>query len=154
MTIPVPTVPAVRAALYTALVAACTPDTDVDLLVRYDEPGPYQPEDIVSVGDVTTRTTEPLAMVGGMGALALNEAYSVEVVIDVCRSGDDPGQVTTERAWALEAQVETVVRTDPTFGGNTWIARPGQSRSESEWTEDHGWFRVRITVSVDVEAAI
>ena len=154
MSIPISTVPGVRASLFEALQATCTAAAGVDLLVRYDDPGPFEPPDIVSLGDVTNRNVEYHAMVGDMGAQSLAESYSIEVVIDVCRQGDDPGQVTTERAWALAAQVETAARTDPTFGGLAWESRPGVSRSESQWTEDHAWYRVRVTVSIDVEAVI
>lgn len=153
MTIPVSTAPQVKAYLFTQLQTAITPVTGSSLLVCYDEPGPNEPDDIVSVGDVTTRTTTPLAMVGSGGAGWLIEDYSIEVVVDCYRGGDDP-QTVTERAWALIGQVETVVRNDPSLGGLAIEAKPGSCRSESMWDDAHKGRRVRVTVAVDVQAQL
>jgi len=153
MTIPVSTAPAVKAYLFTQLQANITAASGSSLLVCYDEPGPYEPDDIVSVGDVTARNTAQLAMVGSGGAGWLIENYSLEVVVDCFRGGDDP-QTVDERAWALIGQVEAVVRTDPSCGDLVVEARPGQCRSESMWDDAHKGRRVRAAVAVDVQAQI
>jgi len=153
VSIPTSTVPQVKAYLFTQLQSTLTAEQGSSLLVCCDEPGPYEPDDIVSVGDVTTRTTVPLAMVGSGGAGWLVETYSLEIVVDCYRGGDNP-QAVAERAWSLIGQVETVVRTDPSCGGLVIEARPGECRSESAWDEQHKGRRVRVTVAVDVQAQI
>lgn len=157
MTIPTSTVPAVKAYLFAQLEAACTKDPSDNgthaLLVSYDEPGPYEPDDIVSVGAVTERRLTPLAFVGSGGANALREDYALEITIDVFRGGDQ-AQTCYERAWALLGQVETAVRADPTLGGLVEQAWPRLARDEPAWDEEHKGRRVRLTVSVDCAVAL
>jgi hypothetical protein len=140
MTIPSSSVPGARRWLFTSLVASLTEDQDLtlpdgyvgdgsaSLLVCLDEPGPYQPADIVVVGKVE-RDPEITGMVGGGGAGWITEKYSIEIRIEVARGGDD-ALSAFERACDLLVQVETVVRTDPTMGGNVLWGRPGHSTIE------------------------
>ena len=151
MTIPVSTVPAVKAYLVTQLTATLTAATGKQLGVFYDEPGPFQPDDVVSVGDVTSFVSAPGAMVGGGGAGWIEERYTLEVVIDVFRGGDQ-AQTAYERAWALLAGVCSLVRTDPSLGSRVVEARPGQVTTTSEWDADHKGRHVRLSLGVDVGA--
>lgn len=153
MTIPVSTVPAVKAYLLAQLVAGLAAASNEQLLVEYDDPGPYQPGDVVSVGDVTSYVAAPGAMVGGGGAGWIEEQYSLEIHIDVFRGGDY-AQTVFERAWTLNAGICSVIRTDPSLGQRVIEARPGVATSSSSWDEDRLGRRVRLTQAVDVAAWI
>lgn len=154
MTYPVSTVPAVKTWLYAQLQTACTADAGVDLLVRYGDPGPYDPEDVVSVGDIRQRRVEPFGMVGTMQAGSLNEAYTLTVEVDVMRAGDDPAGAATTKAWALASQVETAVRTDPTLGSNVILSRPSTSSDTGQWSDDHNDYAVHVEVDIYAETVI
>lgn len=145
----VSTAPAVKAYLLTQTKATLTAAANERLLVVYNEPGTDLPGDIVSIGSVLNRVTEPSAYVGGGGQHWLTERYTVEVVVDVFRGGDR-SQVAEERAWYLAGLVEQIVRTDPSLGGLVLEARPGAAESEGSWDEGHRGHRVRLTLAVDV----
>lgn len=146
MAIPTSSAPAARLWLFHALVAALLPDAalvdgqgyygdpQASLLVCLDEPGAYQPADIVSVGKVT-RDIETSSMVGSGGAGWLAERYSIHVTIEIAR-GDD-AQSAFERTFALLDQTINVVRADPTLGGAVLWARPQAHDVEVMWTSDH-----------------
>jgi len=88
LVIPTSSAPAARLWLFTQLSAQITPDPsnpDARLIVVYDEPGPDQPEDIVSVGAVH-RTVKAKRLVGGGGPGWLDESYTVEITVDVYRA--------------------------------------------------------------------
>lgn len=158
MTAPVSTVPAFKAWLFTQLQAACTQDVSVtppvDLLVRYAEPGPFEPPDVVSLGAAHSREVKPFAMVGGFNvAGSLFETYTVDVDIDASRAGEDVAQSATERAWVLASAVENTVRADTTAGGAVLECWPTSSSDDPEWT-DNGWLNVHITVSIIVQAVL
>jgi hypothetical protein len=135
---PSSTVPAVKAYLFNALKVRTELATLIaqgEALVSYDDPGPFQPQDIVAVTNVT-RSVKPLQMVGGGGAGWLDESYTVDVVVDVFRGGDDP-QTVFERACLLVDVVVDVVRQDPSLGGLVIQANPEASDYVSEWaTQD------------------
>lgn len=105
------------------------------LLVCLDEPGPNQPDDIVSVGAIN-RDIGTNSLVGGGGAGWLEEKYRITVDIEVYRGGDDPQRVC-ERTSALADGITYSVRTDPTMGGNVLIARPVTSTYDGGWDDDH-----------------
>lgn len=155
MAIPVSTAPAVKAYLFAQLSAQVWPAATgvAAVQVTYDHPGPYMADDIVSVGDLLTRTCMPAAMVGSGGAKWLDEVYQLEVTVDVFR-GADYAQTAFERAFTLMAVVESVVRTDPFCGGLVIEARPLQSTSSSEWDDEHLGRRVRMSLSIEVLAQI
>lgn len=147
MTIPSSTVPAARLWLFKALVASLTPDpglangdgyygdANASLLVCLDEPGTYQPADIVSVGKID-RQISVSSMVGSGGAGYLEERYSIEVTIEAARATED-SQTPFERVCSLVDQVCAVVRGDPTLGGHVLWSKPVTSTCEVVWSDDH-----------------
>ena len=137
-TIPGSTAVAARQYLYDTLTATLTPDPlskTSQLLVCFDEPGEYQPDDIVTVGRVE-RTINPNSLVGGGGAGWLEETYTVEIDIEVYRGGDDP-QGTYTRASALTDQIVAAVRADPSMGGAVLVCKPIASNLDVAWDEAH-----------------
>lgn len=153
MSIPVSTVPAVKSYLVTAVQAQAVAATEEQLVVLYGAPAAYQPDDIIGVGDVLNRATEPEAMVGSGGAGWLTERYELEVVVNAFRAGDFAVEVDA-RAWTMAAYVETAVRLDPSCGGLVLEARPTLSRTESLWSDTHKGRIVRLSYSVEVYAAL
>lgn len=147
MTIPSSSAPGARLWLFNALVAALTPDPGLNdpggyvgddrasLLVCLDEPGTYQPADIVSLGKVD-RQIGVSSMVGSGGAGWLEERYAIAITIEAMRGGDN-AQTAFERACTLIDQICAVVRTDPTLGDNVLWSRPVTSTCEVLWTDDH-----------------
>lgn len=155
MNIPSSTAPASRLWLFNQLTAVLTPDPlspTSSLLVCYDDPGPNQPDDIVSIGGVT-RTFEPGSFVGGGGAGWLKERYTITVAIDVFRGGDD-AQSTYARAQVLADGVVAVVRSDLTLGNNVITATPVSDSSEGEWDQDHLGRHVTSTIEISCLAQI
>lgn len=150
MTIPQSTAPAVRQWLYDQCTAGLAPDplnTRASLLVVFDQPGPNEPDDIVAIGRVR-RQLKAAAMVGGGGAGWLDEAYTVEIVIDVFR-GSDSGQVAYSRATDLANAVIAIVRTDLTLGGHVIRSQPKGDDAEVEWDTEHGGKRACVTVEIE-----
>ena len=151
---PVSSVPTVKAWLFTTLGTACTAATGIDLLVRYAQPGPFDPEDVVSVGACRNRTVSPFALVGGFDQPdSMIEDYDIDIEVDVARFGKDVAQQATERAYTLIGQIETAVRADPTAGGAALKVVPASSSDDPEWT-DNGALNVHAVVTVHVEAVI
>lgn len=147
---------AAKSALFNGLTtafAAMQGASEQPVLVVRADPGPYDPDDIVSVGDVVNRTLTQHAFVGDGGQHAGRETYEVEVVVDCFRMGD-VAQLVDERAWTLEAAVETYVRGNRTLGGVVEDAWPTVSRTESMWDDKHKGHRVRLTVGVECVAEL
>lgn len=150
MPIPGSTSPAVRAWLFSQLTATLMPDPNVTtarLLVCYDEPGPDQPDDIVSIGKVH-RTINVNSMVGGGGAGWLEERYTLEIEIDVYRGNDDP-QYVYQRASDLADAAIAVIRSDPTLGGNVLTSRPQSSAHDVTWDDKHMGRHGTATIEVE-----
>lgn len=127
------------------------------LLVCYDNPGPYEADDLVCVGDVSLEYKFG-SFVGSGGAGWLREDYSVTVVIDVYRGGDN-AQMTYERAQYLSDLVCALVRYDVTLGTannaappQIITATPKMSHVESEWDDDHKGRHSVATVEISVLA--
>jgi hypothetical protein len=155
MSIPSSTAPAARRWLYAQLNSALTPDPlspQSSLLVCYDEPGPNQPDDIVSIGPVA-RTFEPGSFVGNGEAGWLKERYTITVTIDVFRGGDD-AQATYERSQALADGVVAAVRADLTLGGAVLTATPLADNAEGEWDQEHLGRHVTSTIEISCLAYI
>jgi hypothetical protein len=147
--IPASSAPVARKYLYDALNLALTPDplsTKSSLLVCYDQPGPNQPDDIVSVGKVH-RQIGVSAMVGDGGAGWLEENYTVEVLVDVFRGGDS-APAAYNRASGLVDAIVAVVRADLSLGGAVLRAKPMSDLTEVEWDDDHGGQRATSTLEV------
>jgi hypothetical protein len=150
MTIPGSSIPAVRRYLFDQLTAQLTTDPafpKAQLLVVYDQPGPFQPDDIVSIGKVS-RQVAVSSLVGSGGAGWLEERFQVEVIVDVFRGGDY-AQAAFERAVALVDAVCAVVRGDPSLGGCVLEARPAGSTYDSEWDDEHKGRHCVGTIEVD-----
>ncbi|MFJ2575968.1 hypothetical protein [Kitasatospora aureofaciens] len=148
--IPASSIPAVRAWLLAQLQANLTADPlskSSELLVCLDEPGPYQPDDIVSIGEVH-QTYSPESVVGSGGAGWLREDYQLHVTVDVYRGGDDPAG-TFLRARALADLVVAVVRSDPSIGGAVDRARPTSATHTASWDDEHRGRHVSIDIVVD-----
>ncbi|MEV6046038.1 hypothetical protein [Streptomyces xanthochromogenes] len=149
MTIPSSSAPAARRYLYEQFNAQLTPDPlnpRVSMLVCYDDPGPNEPGDIVSVNRVA-RTINPNSLVGSGGAGWLEEAYTVTVTVDLFR-GDDDAAAIFERGALLVDQVCAIVRADPTLGGIVLTARPVSSEIEGEWDSENQGRHLLATLEI------
>lgn len=138
MTIPVSTAPAVRDYLLTQLTAAIAPDPldkSASLIVCMDDPGTYQPGDVVVIGDVTNEFGTN-SLVGSGGAGWLEERYRVTIDIEVWRGTDDASAVS-RRAYLLAGVICNVVRADPGMGGLVLISRPATANYTGTVPEDH-----------------
>lgn len=140
MSTPIPgsTAVAVRQFLFDTLTASLVPDPlskTSQLLVCFDEPGEFQPDDIVSIGKVE-RALNTNSMVGGGGAGWLEESYTVEVEIEVYRGGDDPQGVFTRTSDLID-QIVVAARTDPSLGTRVLICKPTNSTCEVTWDDEH-----------------
>lgn len=162
MAVPASTAPTVKAWLTAAITAACTADPSFRLLVTYGDPQSGA-DDYVTVGKVS-RTVEPHAIVGTMGANSLRETYTVDIEIQVFRKSSP---VATEtRLFALLAQVETVVREqladvirvgDPvaSLGGHVWrITPPDEHEIATEQSSNEGFWWSHTTYPLLVNAII
>ncbi|MFB7905230.1 hypothetical protein ACFC1T_02210 [Kitasatospora sp. NPDC056076] len=148
--IPSSSIPAARAWLLAQLQATLTADPQSpasELLVCDGEPGPWQPDDIVYLGDVH-QTYSPHANSGSGGAQWLTEDYTVTVHIDIFRGGDNPVAVFA-RARALADAVVAVVRADPSLGGAVDRARPASATHATGWEADHKGRTAAIELHID-----
>ena len=105
--------PQVKAALYNTCVSLYASQPEVQ--VAYGHPGTAMANDIVSIGNVSSRQE-----VATMSPNRPREEYiTVTVTFSVYRGGGpDQEQVVTERAYALLGLLETQTRlTDTTLGG-------------------------------------
>lgn len=143
--IPASSIPAARAWILAGLQAQLALDKDV--LVCLDEPGPYQPADIVAIGDVHQQYN-PENVVGSGGAYWLREDYTITVTVDVYRGGDD-ALATFARARQLADLVVAVVRSDPSLGGAVDRGKPGTVTHTSGWTEEHTGRQTVIEIGID-----
>ena len=151
MSIPISTVGAVRNYLMTAL--AARPEMASPVLVCLDGPSTYLAVDIVSVGDIH-RSWSTHGMVGGGGAGWLEESYTVEIVVDCFRGGDNASMVFSA-AENLAMCVIDVVRLDPSLGGLVIQARPESSDTSSGWETAPNGARGRrsgVTLHIAIEA--
>lgn len=150
--IPASSVPAARDWLFAGIQVqfpVLAPEDDVDgegLLVCLDAPGPYQPDDIVCVGEVH-QTYSPEQTVGSGGRFWLREDYTITVMIRVYRGGDDPAAVFA-RARELADVVVAVVRSDPSLGGAVDRAMPTTLTHTGEWADDHSGRLSEITLDI------
>jgi len=129
---PPSSVKATRESLFTQLQSQVT---GPNVLVCLGEPGPYQPDDIIAVGNVH-RTTNPSHLVGSGGTGWLDETFQIQVLVEIYRGGDDePGAFG--RLCDVVDQVEAAVRADPSIGGLVLFAYPQQVSYESGWEADH-----------------
>jgi hypothetical protein len=117
------------------LIKSDASDPQLSLLVCLDAPGPYQADDIVSIGDISLQY-EPGSFMGSGGAGWLRERYIIKVDVDVFRGGDN-ASLTFARAQFLADYVAAICRADLTMGGNIITATPHSVDIESEWDDQH-----------------
>lgn len=143
--IPASSIPAARNWILAQLQAQYPESSGV--LVCLDEPGPYQPDDIISIGDVH-QTYSPEQTVGSGGQGWLREDYTITVTVDCYRGGDDAAGVFAA-ARALADMVVAVVRSDPSLGGAVDRARPGSVTHTGGWDEEHKGRQTVIDLGID-----
>lgn len=148
--IPASSIPAARTYLLAQFQANMTADPaspSSQLLVCLDEPGPYEPDDIVTIGEVQ-QTYSPEANVGSGGSHWLLENYTITITIEVYRGGDNPAGVFA-RARALADLAVAVVRSDPFLGGAVDRARPGTATHQVVWEAEHKGRICTIELGID-----
>ncbi|MER6533015.1 hypothetical protein ABT215_04170 [Streptomyces sp900105755] len=143
--IPASSIPAARTWIYEGLKAQLADQAGT--LVCLDEPGPYQPDEIVMVGDVHQQYN-PENVVGSGGPYWLREDYTITVIVDVFGGGDNPLAVFA-RARQLADLVVAIVRSDPSLGGAVDRGKPGLVQHTSGWDEDHKGRQTVIEIGID-----
>lgn len=143
--IPASSIPAARTWIFDGVQTQLA--AEKNLLVCLDEPGPYQPDEIIAVGDVHQQYN-PESIVGSGGSHWLVENYTITVTVDVYRGGDQPAAVFA-RARQLADLVVAVVRSDPSLGGAVDRAKPSSVTHTSEWDEDHKGRHTVIDIGID-----
>lgn len=143
--IPASSIPAARAWILAQLQAQYPAASGV--LVCLDEPGTYQPDDIIAVGDVH-QTYSPEASVGSGGRGWLREDYTITVTVDTFRGGEDAAGTFAE-ARAMADTVVAVVRSDPSLGGAVDRAMPANVTHTGAWDEDHKGRQCVIEIGID-----
>jgi hypothetical protein len=155
MTVPVSTVPAAKTWLIGQLQTALTEDPTATMTVQY---GPFayadnNPDDMVWLGDAD-RQAEPWTLTGGLTIpLSMKETYDLTVNVS-CYRGGDQSQTVEDRAWALIAEIETVVRTDPTFGGLLISSYPSQAVATVGWDEKFSGVLCSIPLTISCLAQL
>jgi hypothetical protein len=143
--IPASSIPAARTWIFNGLQMQLAGAEN--LLVCLDEPGTFQPDDIISVGEVHQQYS-PENVVGSGGPYWLREDYTITVTVDCFRGGDDPVTVFA-RARQLADLVVAVVRSDPSLGGAVDRGKPGTVTHTSGWSEDHKGRQTVIEIGID-----
>ena len=156
VTIPVSTVPSVKRYIAeevtNAMVGRVAQGHGV--LVSYDPPGRYRPDDIIAIGNLWDRQVSGFNMVGTGGKAWLKEEYELEITSTVRRAGESLQVEAYERAHELNSIVESVVREDPSLGGRVIVARPRNTRDEADWGKDSKGFIVHVITRIYVMAQI
>jgi hypothetical protein len=156
-TYPVSTAPAAKAWLFGQMQDTLTATADATFSCSYasEIDTLNSPDDQVWMGSIANRVVSHLAFVGDLGQWALQEEYDLEVKVSCYRAGDD-SNTAEARAWAIAGQIETIARTDPTFGGLLITAQPSLSSSDVDWdAEENANGRVAdLTLTIHCLAAI
>lgn len=149
MSIPVSTVPAVKAALKVALEARAEL---ANVPVFYSIVTDLNEDDLIVVGGTRGRF-EVARMVGSGAQWWLDETYDQQVEVWVYRGGDDE-QATEERAHTLAAVVVDTLRLDPSIGGRVNQATPAGFEVTPDWEHEgigtHCKYLLHITVDASV----
>lgn len=150
MTIPVSTVPAVKAYLKTTLEARSEFQNTV--LVEYGPATTFLADELVLLGD--SRGTMTVArMVGGGGQFWMNEDYILEVDILLMR-GEDDQQAAENRLHTIAAVICDAVRLDPSLGGLVTQANPASFAVELGWEDEHLGVLDRYELGIHVQASL
>lgn len=117
------------AAMKGALLTACQGIYPAPVKVCYGHPGTNLPDDIVSIGNITSDS-----VVGPLGtARTREESLSIEVTFSCFRGGSDQ-QVVTERAYELLAMLEAYL-TDAGTSSSLQLSLAGTVRRA--WVTGH-----------------
>jgi hypothetical protein len=137
------TVPAVKAALKTAI-AARTVISTAGIPVLWGEP--LDKDDwaggleAIWLGDVDQSEEWP-----GLGQRR-DEDYTIEVRVSVFQHGDDP-QATETRAWALRDEIVEAVRTDATLKSLLNLGAEVQRTTQANTPAEKAW-QADLTLTV------
>jgi hypothetical protein len=112
-----------------------------DLYVGFGEPLGGSPNDQIFLLDVANTPT-PFAMVGSMGAGAMQEVFGIHLQINVWRPTDEDGSITFGRCADLIDAILGVVRLDPTLGGNVLSSHAQQTHYPSPAAPDEADGRI------------
>lgn len=110
-------------------------------------------DEMIVVGDVESEDDTTVSMRKDAQG-KVEENYEVAVVVSVRKHGNDPRTVET-RMWALVARVETLIRADPTLGGD--VAGAGYAVVSSKTQTNYSDSEARVSdcaVAVAVKARI
>lgn len=108
-------------------------------LVKKGAPGPNQPDDLIIVGELVSQRYTPDVFRGDGGSGWLQEDYTISVVVNCYRGGDNPDDALT-RCEVLVNAVDDAVRNDPSLAGAVLIAYPSAHDYSVTWEPDHkGW---------------
>jgi len=125
----VSTVPALKGALKAALEARTGLH---DVLIAWGWPRSPRPE-MILLGDVPDCKQEPAAM--RAGGHTREESYDLSVLIRVERKILDQTTVT-QRAYAIAAEIESLLRSDVTVGGTVRVAQFGAGKLEEQASDE------------------
>lgn len=150
MTIPVSTVPAVKAALKTALEGRSELANIV--LVEYGPATTWLADEMILLGGTQGRMSVA-RMVGSGGAGWLDEDYVLSVSVLLFR-GEDDAQAAEARLHALAAVVFDTVRLDPSIGGLVTQAEPSTFTTELAWDDEHLGIQDRCDIGIHVQASL
>lgn len=145
MTVPVSTVPTVKAWLLGRLTSQITQAPGASMAVVYGDPGTNQPDDLIQI-NTGNRELLPGSLVGSLDQGSLREKYTIDVTVRVYRGGAQSFQTAEERLWAIVAVIERVFRTDmwaliagdaavrsATLGGAVWSLSIEPHDLTEEW---------------------
>lgn len=137
-------VPAFKLAAYNALVALQA-TTLAGVQVSYGAPFPNPQAEVVWLDDVQGEQTASF-----LGRQKRDEDYNLTIVVWVAKQTTDQ-QAITERAYALAAEVETVVRNDPEMSHTVRMAQvTGPFRHEEIVSEDGMGRACALTLTLNV----
>lgn len=155
MSTPTTSIPAAKLYVYNTLKTGLVAASGYGLVVSYDAPGKYQPADGVWVAGVINRALRPFGMTGALShANAMIEEYDLQVYIDCFRDGYDQAQAAYEAAYSQLAQVETLLRADPTLGGAVDMSWPQLADDTSSIDEKRKGRRVRLIEHINCKKAL
>lgn len=141
-------VPAVRKYLAQLFTTATMSFTDPPVKCDVSLPMDDSSDDRVIIGGAM-RHMEVLAVVGGMGAGAMKETYTVEYQVQATVYGGDPFPAVDDRAYAILDACEEALRNDPTLGGLAMWAYPMSSKSEHD-QDENGAATCDITGTIEI----
>lgn len=148
-TVPVSTVPAVKAYLLGALKVR-SDLADLAEAIQYGPPTTAMNDDMILL-DAARGAFEVDRMVGGGGQWWMDESYSLDILIWIHRGDDDP-QACEERAFAVAASVVDTLRQDPSLGGLVTQASPAGFEMDGDWDDEHLGRHVKFALTVAIEA--